>query len=53
MIFDIQYFLTKSESFVLNQIDFYLLDSVEYQKQSFRNLALVLNGKSASLTFDF
>ena len=51
--FDIKYSISESRHFILNQIDFSLLDTLESEKYSFRSLDLLVNGDKASLKFTY
>ena len=51
--FEIKYQFSGSSHFILNQIDFSLLDSVPEQKQTFRNLDFQMSGYKASLKFNY
>lgn len=51
--FAIKYKLSESNHFILNQIDFSLLDSVPEQKQTYRSLAFQMDGFKASLKFNY
>lgn len=51
--FEIRFSITEARHFILNQIDFSLLDTLKKQKYSFRNLELLINGNTASLKFNY
>ena len=51
--FEIKYSISESRHFILNQIDFSLLDSLESEKYSFSNLDLLVNGEKASLKLTY
>lgn len=50
---DINYSISKSEHFILDQIDFSLLDSLPNGKYQFRNLEFNVDGNKASLKFRY